>query len=183
MKRSSDENNATAILSTSPTWADHDTLRNIFGQHSIDSEMKWKIISSSTLECAKGIVQRHQIPIAISERDLQPGSWRDLLEHMVRMPHLPLLIVTSRLADDRLWAEVLNLGGFDVLAKPFDAIEVTRVAESALRQWDNPLHFFPASTSSSRPNEDARQGLTDSRGEFDTERALKRRGYCTHSTR
>ena len=103
--------------------------------------MKWKIISSSTLECAKSIVQRYQIPIAISERDLQPGSWRDLLEHMVRMPRSPLLIVTSRLADDRLWAEVLNLGGFDVLAKPFDAIEVTRVVESALRQWDNPLHF------------------------------------------
>src|SRR5438552_14250965 len=30
-------------------------------------------------------------------------------------PH-PFLIVTSRVADHSLWAEVLNLGGYDVLA-------------------------------------------------------------------
>ena len=41
------------------------------------------------------------------------------------------MIVTSRLADDRLWAEVLNLGGYDVLAKPFDASEVARVVGTA----------------------------------------------------
>jgi len=41
----------------------------------------------------------------------------------------PLLIVTSRLADERLWAEVLNLGAHDVLAKPFNAEEVVRVLD------------------------------------------------------
>jgi DNA-binding response OmpR family regulator len=39
----------------------------------------------------------------------------------------PDLIVASRLADEYLWAEVLNLGGYDVLAKPFNAEEVRRV--------------------------------------------------------
>jgi hypothetical protein len=43
------------------------------------------------------------------------------------------LVVASRLADERLWAEVLNLGGHDVLAMPFDAHEVRRVMESAVR--------------------------------------------------
>jgi DNA-binding response OmpR family regulator len=36
----------------------------------------------------------------------------------------PLLIVSSRLADEHLWAEALNLGVFDVLAKPFQSEEV-----------------------------------------------------------
>lgn len=37
--------------------------------------------------------------------------------------------------DARLWAEALNLGGYDVLAKPFDASEVNRAVDSALRNW------------------------------------------------
>jgi hypothetical protein len=39
--------------------------------------------------------------------------------------------VTFRTADERLWAEVLNLGGYGVLAQPFDANEVKRVAKLA----------------------------------------------------
>ncbi len=36
----------------------------------------------------------------------------------------PALIVTSPAAGPRLWAEVLNLGGYDVLAQPFSTEEV-----------------------------------------------------------
>ena len=52
------------------------------------------------------------------------------------MPLPPKLIVTCRLADERLWAEVLNLGGFDVLAQPFYAREVVRSVNSACSHWD-----------------------------------------------
>jgi DNA-binding response OmpR family regulator len=38
------------------------------------------------------------------------------------------------LADEYLWAEVLNLGGYDLLAKPFRDPEVKRVLAAALRQ-------------------------------------------------
>ena len=44
------------------------------------------------------------------------------------------MIVSSRLADDCLWAEVLNLGGYDLLAKPFAAAEVSRVVKMAARR-------------------------------------------------
>lgn len=49
------------------------------------------------------------------------------------------LLVASRHATDTLWAEVLNLGGFDVLALPFDRDELERAVLSALR------HSRPAS--------------------------------------
>jgi FixJ family two-component response regulator len=58
-----------------------------------------------------------------------------MLEHISLLPYPPLLIVTSRLADARLWAEALNLGAYDVLAKPFDATEVIRSASRAWRHW------------------------------------------------
>jgi len=48
------------------------------------------------------------------------------------------LIVTSRVADARLWAEVLNLGGFDVIAKPFHAPEVLHVLRTVSLQKAGP---------------------------------------------
>lgn len=47
------------------------------------------------------------------------------------LPNSPRLLVVSRYADERLWAEVLNLGGYDVLLKPFEPMEVTRVVAAA----------------------------------------------------
>jgi FixJ family two-component response regulator len=51
------------------------------------------------------------------------------------MANAPSLIVTSRLADDRLWAEALNLGAYDVLAKPFERLELVRSVSSAWLHW------------------------------------------------
>lgn len=45
------------------------------------------------------------------------------------------MIVASRLADERLWAEVLNVGGYDLLVKPFEKDEVAWVVGLAFDQW------------------------------------------------
>ena len=47
----------------------------------------------------------------------------------------PFFIVTSRLADERLWVEALNVGAYDVLVKPFDVTELKRVLNSAWCEW------------------------------------------------
>jgi FixJ family two-component response regulator len=60
-----------------------------------------------------------------------------MLEHISLLPDPPLLIVTSRLADAHLWAEALNLGAYDVLAKPFDATEVIRIVSVAWQHWQD----------------------------------------------
>jgi len=57
---------------------------------------------------------------------------------MGRLRASSVLVVTSKLADESLWAEVLNLGGDDVLAQPFDHEEVTRVVRSAVRASSDP---------------------------------------------
>ncbi len=66
------------------------------------------------------------------EADLQTGNWKHLLDRTIDLPCCPPLIAFSYFADDRLWAEVLNLGGYDVLAAPFEAEEVLRVISSAV---------------------------------------------------
>lgn len=46
------------------------------------------------------------------------------------------MIVANRLADDGLWVEALNLGVFDLLAKPFDSREMLRTVPTACRRQD-----------------------------------------------
>ena len=102
------------------------------------------MITASSVEWATKMLKRDQIRIAICERDLQPGTWKDLLEQMATMPHSPLMIVTSRLADESLWSEVLNEGGYDVLAKPFHPTELIRVVEGAFQHWQDLHEAFSA---------------------------------------
>jgi DNA-binding NtrC family response regulator len=87
--------------------------------------------------CQQGltILRERTVSIVICERDLPDGTWKDILQELNRMYDRPSLIVTSRLADDYLWVEVLNLGGYDVLAKPLDHEEVARAIDSALDHW------------------------------------------------
>jgi DNA-binding response OmpR family regulator len=66
--------------------------------------------------------------LVLSEPELPGGAWRQLLDGMERHSAPPSLIVSSRPADHRFRAEVLNLGGDDVLMTPLEAEEVVRVS-------------------------------------------------------
>ena len=61
-----------------------------------------------------------------------------MLRDLRRLAQPPQLIVTSRTADDYLWAEVLNIGGYDVLPQPLERDEVERVVAAARRQYTRP---------------------------------------------
>ena len=61
--------------------------------------------------------------------------WLDVLAATQRMPMPPKVIVVDRLADGALWAEVLNLGCYDLLMTPFEPQEVRRVVSMAWDSW------------------------------------------------
>jgi DNA-binding response OmpR family regulator len=121
----------------SPISEDHRTIERILNQHSVDSgaEPGWRLTTTSTLAGAMTKLNDGCCPVVVCERDVPPGSWRDLLETTRSLADPPALIVTSRHADDSLWAEALNLGVYDVLAKPFDEGEFTRVLHLAWAHW------------------------------------------------
>jgi DNA-binding NtrC family response regulator len=100
------------------------------------STLGCRLEAASDRHGAELALRRDVFGVVIAERDLQDGDWRDVLSCLERYPYNPLLIVVSRLADERLWAEVLNLGGFDVLAKPFAHEEANRVINYALNKWN-----------------------------------------------
>jgi DNA-binding response OmpR family regulator len=123
----SGERPAALLVSHDPD--DREQLKPLF------HAQKWKLHTAPSHAAAQAALQRHEIPVVVAERDLPSGDWKQLLAHTQGLRHRPLLVVASRLADDYLWSEVLNLGGHDVLRKPFRASEVLRVLSHAWCRW------------------------------------------------
>jgi len=117
------------VLSVSPLEGDHTALEAII-RHS-----NWALFKADSPSVAGSILHRQDVSVVLCERDLKPGTWTDLLDHIKDWQRSPSLIVTSRVADERLWAEAINLGAWDVLAKPFDRTEVLRSVKSAWQHW------------------------------------------------
>ena len=118
-----------SILLVSPCTEDLSSLRGILPHGD------WNLHHVGDCREAAEHLHEHGASVVICDRDLPDGDWKDLLQQTSAMPSQPLLLVVSRHADEGLWAEVLNLGGYDVLLKPFDRSEVLRVISMAWRQW------------------------------------------------
>ena len=125
----SDDAGNVVVLSIGPTEEDHTALKRILSrpESTPSTATRWAIYRAFCLESALRVLRENPVAIVLSERDLVPGTWKDVLAETSNLSDPPLLIVSSRLADEYLWAEALNLGAYDVLAKPFDADEVTRL--------------------------------------------------------
>jgi DNA-binding response OmpR family regulator len=95
----------------------------------------WTLYVARDAAEAKQVLRQTSVPVILCESELPDGNWKDLLAAAAGIQSPPLLIVTSRLADEYLWAEVLNLGGYDVLAKPFNSVEFIQVMSMAWRRW------------------------------------------------
>jgi DNA-binding NtrC family response regulator len=138
-----------AVLSVSPTEEDHFRLQDILTspQRTLYPDLAFTMTAKSTISAAKNALKQGHASIVLCEHDLSPGSWKELLDFVEGLPAPPLVIVTSRVADERMWAEVLNLGGYDVLAKPLNSEEVIRTITSAWSLWQHRFQFQAGSAS------------------------------------
>lgn len=118
---------ARSALLVSAVEQDHDFLGRIFFQHG------WMLYRTGAIESALVSLRDHPVPVVITERNFPLGNWKDLLAATRHLNQAPLLIVTDRLADEYLWAEVLNLGRHGVLCQPFQVTELLWVLGTAWR--------------------------------------------------
>lgn len=116
------------VLLVSARAEDRDSLQSIFRGTQWELQVAWTASDGvKELRC-----HRCELPVVICEDSLPDGDWKRLLAEVDQSAVRPSLIVCSRLADERLWAEVLNLGAFDLLlGAPFVPEEVLRVTQSA----------------------------------------------------
>jgi DNA-binding response OmpR family regulator len=95
----------------------------------------WSLAAAQNLGEAADSLAATETHVIIVCADDPRVAWREVLNQAGRSEWRALVIVTSRLADDYLWAEVLNRGGYDVLAQPFEPEEVRRVMVSARNRY------------------------------------------------
>lgn len=74
------------------------------------------------------------IDVIVTDLAHPDGSWQDVFVAATENLSDAEVVVTSPLADERLWSVVLWLGGYDILAEPYDSREVKRVVEGALHK-------------------------------------------------
>lgn len=101
---------------------------------------------SEALEC----IDQHPVHVVIASCETGEWSWKQVLDNLRRRDPQPQLIVTCRTADEQLWSEVLNCGGYDVLPHPFQREEIERVVASARRHYDRLPHRTTRRVSATR---------------------------------
>lgn len=116
------------ILVVNPAEEDQEYFRLLF------PKPVWRLLSVGSVRDAAKLLEARPVGVVLTERDLEDGAWSDLVALAASAPCSPPVVVVSRHADEAMWAQVLNLGGYDVLMKPFDATEVRRVVGMAVRR-------------------------------------------------
>lgn len=152
---------AITVLSIGPLEEDHSALSRIIAgaQWPLCPTSQWKLQSCSNLDSGISFLKAHRAPLVICEGNLGAVTWREFWIQAATLPDPPFLIVTSRLADEHLWAEALNLGAYDVLAKPFRSEEVVRTLSQAWLHRTYRRTASPAPSAVGHPYEPSPSGV------------------------
>ena len=121
-------NDSGSVLAVCPVAEDRAALRRILGR------TRWNTREADSFREACAKIVDAPPDVILCDDHLPDGDWTKLLIEVPDSANHPALIVASRLAEDGLWAEVLNLGAYDLLVKPFEAMEVYRVLGTALQR-------------------------------------------------
>ena len=113
------------VLFVSPHSEDADRLSQILGPLPVEVE------HVADLEHARRKLRQEPYPVILTDTALPDGAWSDVLDLAHHISPDSQVIVTTRLADARLWIDALGRGVFDVLVQPFYPREVRRIMASA----------------------------------------------------
>ena len=147
---------ATAVLTPSPaTSAKPDKAITIMVLHTEDRDIidlisilrgfGYNVRWSTTLSDGLIGLRTTAAPVVICESKLPDGTWKDLVQFAGSLEPCPPVIVSDRDADDKLWADVLTAGGYDVLLEPFEADDVMRSLSLAIQYWQETQIFRQSS--------------------------------------
>jgi DNA-binding NtrC family response regulator len=91
-------------------------------------------ISVSVLHSCRDAVRkffREHFTLVFCDERLPDGSWKDVLGHIIVLPDAPRFVVLLPSFDPAVWADVINLGAYEALARPLDQGEMQHLAEQA----------------------------------------------------
>jgi DNA-binding NtrC family response regulator len=101
--------------------------------HRVFSGLGWTLFAARGRDDAIRCLESHTIHVVLLQNKSADWNWKNALWHLRSSPLPAQLVVASHHADETLWCEVLNEGGYDVLMQPLDPHELERVLASAHR--------------------------------------------------
>ena len=73
----------------------------------------------------------HPVQVVVTDTTLPDGDWRRVLEIVEQGRRKIEVVICSRVGDSKLWLDVLEEGGYDVLVQPYQREEIKRIVEAA----------------------------------------------------
>jgi DNA-binding NtrC family response regulator len=141
------------VLLVRPCEQDRATLRNIL------EDSRWHVAEVDDCREARAFLTQNRVHMVFYNCDEAGADWREFARQVTEFSPAPLLIAASRLADEGLWAETLNMGGYDLLASPLDSNEARRAIFSAWQAWETERRHRPEFPQKTEHPEPARKFL------------------------
>jgi len=121
----------TAVIALIVSEQDREVLTGISRQEAID------LYFPKTRVEAWDDMSRLSSPVILYDRDWPNAEWRTTVHSFATSPQRPCVILTSRVADEYLWQELIRWGGHDLVAKPLRPEDVSRSLKLALSYWNS----------------------------------------------
>lgn len=99
------------------------------------SHTRWQTHVVSSIHEAVQALRCLPVSVVLCEDRLSDGKWLDFMRESEQLCKCPETIVLSECAGSTLWGEVLDCGGYGVLALPLDPREVYEVIPMAWRRF------------------------------------------------
>lgn len=119
---------ATALLISSFEY-DHRYFQNLFNR------TNWQLLQAGTIVAACEILWNYLVPVVVVDEGIEAGGWKGVLENTQPLQHARKIIVMSLLSTDSTWADVFQLGAYDLLARPLEQQEVLHSISMAWLAW------------------------------------------------
>lgn len=97
----------------------------------------WNLTIAENLEQARSRIADKRLAVVLLDRDLAESDWRSMVRSFTSLHPAPCVILASSVSDHYLFEELVNQGGYDVVAKPLKLEEVRRITRLALTFWKN----------------------------------------------
>ena len=90
---------------------------------------------ADTCDAAWKATNRLQSPVVLCGRDVPGIQWPDAVRILASAAPRPCVILTSPVTDSYMWKEIVERGGYDVVATPLRDSETSRSIRLALSYW------------------------------------------------
>ena len=99
------------------------------------ADTRWYVLHAHTCDEAAGILASRRVPVIVRDETCCINGCIHAIRCAATGPYPAPLIVAANAPDCRLWEDVIDCGGLEVLAKPFDPPTARKIIEFAYRHW------------------------------------------------